>query len=39
MEDILRVIGSIARELDSIANVEFKEITLPRAIFIPCPSL
>lgn len=34
MEDILRVIGSIARELDSIANVEFKEINLTKGQFL-----
>ncbi|MEE6657521.1 MarR family transcriptional regulator [Pediococcus acidilactici] len=34
MEDILRIIGSIARELDSIANVEFKGISLTKGQFL-----
>ena len=33
-EDILRRIGTIARALDSIANVEFKEIELNRGQYL-----
>ncbi len=33
-EDILRQIGTIARALDSIANVEFKEIELNRGQYL-----
>ena len=33
-EDILRQIGTIARALDSIANVEFKEIKLNRGQYL-----
>ena len=34
MEDILRDIGVIARALDSISNIEFKEIDLTKGQFI-----
>ena len=34
MEDILRQIGTIARSLDSIANIEFKEINLNRGQYL-----
>ncbi len=31
MKEILREIGTIARALDSISNIEFKEIDLTKA--------
>ncbi len=34
MEDILRKIGSISRMLDSIANIEFRELNLNKGQFI-----
>jgi predicted transcriptional regulator len=34
MEDILRSIGSISRELDSIANIEFKELNLTKGKYL-----
>lgn len=34
MEDILRIIGSISRELDSIANIEFKELNLTKGKYL-----
>lgn len=34
MEDVLRQIGTIARSLDSIANIEFKEINLNRSQYL-----
>ena len=33
-EDILRQIGTIARALDSIANIEFKEMQLNRGQYL-----
>ena len=34
MEDILREIGSISRMLESIANIEFKEVQLSKGQYI-----
>ncbi|WP_125760899.1 MarR family winged helix-turn-helix transcriptional regulator [Companilactobacillus hulinensis] len=34
MEDILRPIGIIARSLDSISNIEFKEVDLTRGQYL-----
>lgn len=34
MKDILRDIGVIARALDSISNIEFKELNLAKGQFI-----
>lgn len=34
MEDVLRTIGTIARALDSIANIEFREIDLTRGQYL-----
>lgn len=34
MEDVLRQIGTIARSLDSIANIEFKEMNLNRGQYL-----
>lgn len=37
MTDILREIGMIARALDSISNIEFKELDLTkRAVSLSC---
>ena len=33
-EDILREIGSISRALDSIANIEFKDLELNRGQYL-----
>lgn len=33
-EDILRQIGSISRALDSIANIEFKDLRLNRGQYL-----
>ncbi len=34
MTDILREIGMIARALDSISNIEFKELSLTRGQYL-----
>jgi hypothetical protein len=34
VEDILREIGSISRMLESIANIEFKEVQLSKGQYI-----
>ncbi|GAA3332947.1 hypothetical protein GCM10020331_095050 [Ectobacillus funiculus] len=40
MKEILREIGMIARALDSISNIEFKEFELTkRAVFVPCANM